>query len=76
MKTILSRLGRLEQRAATACRQDELRLRINFVASDGAGSRGATVGVLLFGNGWSDTERAAALEENRVLRLQCQPGKE
>lgn len=67
MNAMLRRVGKLERRAENLWHPPEIRHRICFV-EPGPGRR--VVSFLLVGNGWSEAERAAAIEENRVLALQ------
>ena len=69
MNAMLRRVGMLEKRAGNLWRQPELRHRISFVEPDSSRSGGRVVSFFLVGNGWSDAERAAAIEENRALAL-------
>ena len=64
MNAMLRRVGKLERRAENIWHQPEIRHRICFV-EPGPGRR--VVSFLLVGNGWSEAERAEAIEENRDL---------
>jgi hypothetical protein len=42
---------------------------MSFVEADTSRSGGRVVSFFLVGNGWSEAERAAAIEENRALAV-------
>jgi hypothetical protein len=68
VRAISRRLLRLESIAEKAQAAMGFRMRIEFVsAGEVPGTRGDIVRVFLFGDGWTDAEREAALEENAEL---------
>ena len=69
MNAMLRRLGKLERRAANPWNQPELRHRIHFVERDSTSESGRRVGVMLVGDGRTEAERPAAIEEDRALAL-------